>query len=179
MATPAEVLLVNHEYITKITNLSGSTDKDMIVSSIILAQDLNITPVLGTRLMNAVKDGEYTELLDNYIRKPLAWWAFADLLGKLYVKVENGGLFMRTAENGEQITADEYRMRRSEAESNARSYTQRLSDYLQANHQVFPELNQNTFPDQPAQGSAFKRSRFRISGGARPDSDRLQDRYNK
>ena len=177
MAAPAEVLLINKEYLVKMTNLSGSVDTDMVTSSIILAQDIHLTPVLGTRLMQAVKEGEYTELLDNYIRKALVWWVFADILGKLYVRVENGGLFMRSAQNGDQITSDEYRMKRNECESNARLYTSMLSDYLSANHNLFPELNQNSFPDKSPQGSPYKRKRIRISGGARVESTRDQDKY--
>ena len=177
MAITPEILLVNKDYICEMTSLNKSVDADIIKPSIICAQDMRIEPVLGSALMRAVKDGGYTDLLDNYIRKPLAWWAFADVLGKLYVKADAGGLFMRTAENGEQITPDEYRMKRSEAESWARSYTKKLTDYLAANHASFPELNTNVFPDKAPDGNVYRKGRLRISGGASYESDRLRDKY--
>lgn len=177
MPIAPEVLLINKDYLVKYTSLNKAVDADIIESSIILAQDTHVEAITGSALMRALKDGDYEALLDDYVRRAICWWAYADVLGKLYVKADAGGLFMRTAENGEQITAEEYRMKRSEAESIARSYSKKLNDYLQANNNDFPELTQNTSPDVSPQGNPYKRTRIRVSSGSKVERRRANEKY--
>lgn len=177
MAIAPEILLVNKDYICEYTNANNSIDADRINSCVILAQDLHIESALGTDLMNAVKGGSYTNLLDNYIRRAVCWWAYSYLLAAVYVKIEEGGLFMRNADNGDQITVEEYTKMRREAESVARSYTKKLTDYVNYNADSFPELRTSQFPDKHAQGENYQHTKIRISGGKRATSPRSRDNF--
>jgi hypothetical protein len=177
MAITPEVLLVNKEYIVKYTNMNASVDAELVDTCVILAQDTRVETAIGSQLMRAIKDGDYTALLDDYVRRAVAWWAFSELLPHLYVKIEAGGLFMRTADNGEQVTPEEFRMTRNEAESKARVYTKKLVDYIVANTSSFPEYSTNQFPDRHPQGDGYDRMRFRISNGNRSTSNRGRDQY--
>jgi hypothetical protein len=177
MAITPETLLINKEYIVKYTNMNASVDAELINTCIILAQDTRVETAIGTRLMQALKDGSYPDLLDNYARRAVAWWTFAEVLPKIYVKIEGGGLFMRTSDNGEQVTPDEFRMIRNEAEGKARVYTKKLIDYICANTASFPEYNTNEFPERHPQGDGYNKLRIRISDGNRSTSNRGRDQY--
>ena len=107
MSLTAEILFVNPDYLKRITQLNGGVDEAVIVPAVILAQDKWIQQFLGTDLLNKLKNdvsgsgptGAYATLLDNYVRKATAWWTMVELLPNLYVKLDNGGLVIRTAEN--------------------------------------------------------------------------------
>ena len=131
----------------RLTNLDGSVDDNTLVPSIILAQDLHIQQLLGTDLFEKLRSdigtgalgGDYEPLLDNYVRKATCWWTMVDLLPSLYVKIENGGLVQRNAQNAAPVSADDLHREVERARNNAKFYGQRLSLYLTYNTEKCPE----------------------------------------
>ena len=115
MALTAEVLFVNPDYMKRMTQLNGGVEDAVMVPAIILAQDKHIQQYLGTDLLNKLKadiqaetlTGNYEALVDGYVRKATVWWSMVELLPNLYVKLDNGGLVIRTAENTSSISEDD------------------------------------------------------------------------
>lgn len=173
MALTAEVLFVNPDYLKRITQLNGSVEEATMVPSIILAQDKYLQQYLGTDLLNKLKadvsdsslTGVYETLMDDYVRKTTAWWTMVELLPNLYVKLDNGGLVIRSAENTNAIGPDDLHREIENARQNAQFYTKRLVDYLCHNSNSFPEYNSNSGADMLPQTTAYYQNGMSISGG--------------
>lgn len=172
MALTAEVLFVNPEYMKRLTNLDGSVDDNTLVPSIILAQDLHIQQLLGTDLFEKLRSdigtgalgGDYETLMDNYVRKATCWWTMVDLLPSLYVKIENGGLVQRNAQNAAPVSADDLHREVERARNNAKFYGQRLSLYLTYNTEKYPEYHTNTEDKLSPYPQGYDQSGFTVSG---------------
>ena len=165
--------------------INSVTDENLIKQAIVVAQDSRIESQIGTDLMEKVKadsaagtiTGDYLTLRDSYMVKAITWWAYVELLGNLYIRVDNGGLFMRNSADGTQITVDEFARFRQAGEAKAITYTDKLVRYLSADPNLFPELNSNQYPDKAASLDARKGYKFRFSGDARYNSNRKKDRF--
>ena len=177
MALQAEVLFVNPDYLKRLTNLNGSVEDSYIIPSVILAQDKYLQQYLGTDLLDKVKSevsggtlsGNYLTLMDDFIRKVVCWWTMVDLIPTLYVKIDNGGLVIRTAENTSAISPDDLHREVERARTNAQFYTQRLVDYLCNNSSFFPEYSSNTNGDMIPDTTAYSQNGFEISGASGHD----------
>lgn len=173
MALTAEVLFVNPDYLKRITQLNGSVEEAVIVPAVILAQDKYMQQFLGTDLLEKLKadvqggsvSGNYEILLDSYVRKATAWWSMVELLPNLYVKLDNGGLVIRSAENTNAIGPDDLHREIENARQNAQFYSTRLVDYLTNNTTLFPEYSSNSGADMLPQISAYYQNGMTISGG--------------
>lgn len=174
MSLTAEILFVNPDYLKRITQLNGGVDEAVIVPAVILAQDKWIQQFLGTDLLNKLKNdvsgsgptGAYATLLDNYVRKATAWWTMVELLPNLYVKLDNGGLVIRTAENTQNVTTSDLHREIENARQNAQFYTRRMIDYIQANQSSFPEYNSNTNFEMLPELNVYYQNGLTISRGA-------------
>jgi len=86
-----------------------------------------------------------------------------DLVPSLYVKVDNGGLVIRTAENTSPISSDDLNREVERARENAQFYTQRLVSYLCNNSNLFPEYSSNSGADMTPETNTY--ATFEVSGG--------------
>ena len=173
MALTAEVLFVNPDYIKRITNINASVEDSYLVPSIILAQDKYIQLYLGTDLLEKLKaditagtvSGDYATLLNSYVRKATLWWTMVDLMPSLYVKIDNGGLVIRTSEDTATISPGDLHRETERARTNAQFYTFRLYRYLCNNSSLFPEYASNTGADMLPQPADYYQSGMSISDG--------------
>ena len=174
MALQAEVLFVNPDYIKRVTQLNGGVEDAVMVPAIILAQDKYLQQYLGTDLLNKLKAdisagtvaGAYATLLDSYVRKATVWWSMVEMLPNLYVKLDNGGLVIRTSDNTAAIGPDDLHREIENARQNAQFYTTRLVDYLMFNSNSFPEYTSNTDADMIPEYTAYYQNGMTISIGA-------------
>lgn len=172
MALEAEILFVNPDYLKRLTNLSGAVDDDRIVPSVIIAQDLQIQQLLGTKLYDKLKAeikagtlaGNYLALMDDFIRKSTAWWTMVYLIPNLYVKMDNGSLVIRTSENSITISEGDLHREIERARQNAQFYSYRLIQELTDNSSLFPELSQNTGQDLSPTCHAYFQNGMSVSG---------------
>lgn len=181
MALTAEVLFVNADYLKRITNLNGSVETSLIVPAVILAQDKFIQSYIGTDLLNYLKtnvatlSGVYETLMDTYVRKATAWWTMVELIPNMYVRLDNGGLVIRSSENTIQITEGDLHREIENARQNAQFYTERLVSYLTKNSSSFPEYRSNQYPDMHPEKIAYSQNGMTISRGR----DYYKDMCNK
>ena len=157
----------------RLTQLNGGVEDAVMVPAIILAQDKYLQQYLGTDLLNKLKadvsagtvSGDYATLLDSYVRKATVWWTMVELLPNLYVKLDNGGLVIRTAENTAAISEADLHREVENARQNAQFYTSRLVEYLCANQSSFPEYTSNTSPDMFPESQVYYQNGMTISYG--------------
>ena len=174
MALQAEVLYVNPDYMKRLTQLNGGVEDAVMVPAIILAQDKYLQQYLGTDLHEKLKadisggtlTGNYEILVDTYVRKVTVWWAMVEMLPNLYVKLDNGGLVIRSAENTSPISDSDLHREIENARQNAQFYTTRLVEYLCYNQSLYPEYNSNSGADMSPQFSAYYQNGMTISVGS-------------
>ena len=93
-------LFISATRLKKDTALGGSVDDNLIMPYILLAQDMNILPVLGTDLYEALKTkiqgdtltGDYKTLMETYIQPALVQFAFAQLAPYLRLRFVNNAV---------------------------------------------------------------------------------------
>lgn len=175
MSLEKEILFVNPDYLKRLTNLNGSVEDSYVIPSVILAQDKYLQQYLGTELLDRLKSdvegntltGDYLLLMDNYVRKVVCWWTMVDLVPSLYVKIDNGGLVIRTSDNTSSISPDDLHREVERARTNAQFYTQRLVSYLCNNSSLFPEYSANSNGDMSPDREAYSQNGMTVSDGGK------------
>lgn len=175
MALTAEVLFINADYFKRYSQINGSVEESYMVSPVALAQDKYIQQWLGTDLYNKLKadivagtvTGNYTILLDTYVRRATMWWAMVEMLPSMHVRIDNGGLVIRTSEDTTPIGTDDLLRQMNMARDNAQYYSQRLVTYLCNNTTLFPEYSTNSNGDIYPTKKVYNQNGFEISSNNR------------
>ena len=180
----SEVLFINGDYMKRYSHLNGSVEESYIVSHLLLAQDKYIQSFLGTRLFTKLKNdiaggtitGNYQLLLETYVRKCTLWWGMVEMIPSLYVRLDNGGLVIRTSEDTTPIGTQDLHREIDRARTNAQFYTERMIDYLCNNSAFFPEYSLAEGAEMGAEKKAYFIGGMEISQGAKYTKER--ERYS-
>jgi len=149
-------LYISATRLKKDTAIGGSVDDNIIMPYILLAQDMNILPVIGTDLDNKLKSdiqagtltGAYQTLVEDYIQVALVQFSFTQLVPYLRLRfVNNAVVVMGATEQSSSATYEDLKPLMDTAENAGEFYRQRLIDYLRNNTSSFPEYSSNTGAD--------------------------------
>ena len=152
-------LYISATRLKKDTALGGSVDDNLIMPYILLAQDMNILPILGTDLDAKLKTeiqadtlaGAYKTLVETYIQPALVQFAFSTLAPYLRLRFSNNSVVvMGATEQSSSATYDDIKPLMETATDAAEFYRQRAIDYLRDNTSSFPEYSSNTGADLDA-----------------------------
>jgi hypothetical protein len=123
---------------------------------ILLAQDMQILPILGTDLDTKLKTeiqadtlaNQYKTLVETYIQPALVQFAFSTLAPYLRLRFSNNSVVvMGATEQSSSATYDDIKPLMDTATDAAEFYRQRCIDYLRDNTSSFPEYSSNTGAD--------------------------------
>ena len=167
-----EILLIDANYLKRVTTLNGSVDDTLLPPAIIAAQDIEIQTYTGSDLLDKLKSevqagtlsGVYKTLVDDYLRKALAWATMEELLPSLYVKLENGGLVIRSAEGTSAISETEYQREVDRARNKKSFYLRQMCSYMSYNAASLPEYGTNNLNRIPARPFSYHIGGFHIGG---------------
>ena len=149
-------LFISSTRLKKDTVLGGSVDDNLIMPYILLAQDMNILPVLGTDLYDKLKSdiqggsltGAYKTLVETYIQPALVQFAFSTLAPYLRLRFSNNSVVvMGATEQSSSASYDDIKPLMDTATDAAEFYRQRLIDYLRNNSSSFSEYTSNSGAD--------------------------------
>ena len=149
-------LYISSTRLKKDTALGGSVDDNLIMPYILLAQDMNILPILGTdldaKLKTEIQGGtlanEYKTLVETYIQPALVQFAFSTLAPYLRLRFSNNSVVvMGATEQSSSATYDDIKPLMDTATDAAEFYRQRMIDYLRNNSSSFPEYTSNSGAD--------------------------------
>ena len=140
-------LLITPEYIKQYSTVGDNTQPEYITPSIIDSQIMGLQPIIGTMLYDRLCEmvtektltDDYKHLLDNYIAPYLLNKTQANLLMNLFAKQRNAGVVQYLDTNQQQTDISSVKFMRAEFESKATFYANRLTDYLCANSNKYPE----------------------------------------
>jgi hypothetical protein len=169
-----EVLFVSPNYLKRTTMLNGGVDENYISQAVLIAQDKTLQLYLGSDLYDALRTkvqnntlaGAYLTLMENYVRKAAAWWTMVELLPTLYVKIDNGGLVIRSSDNTSAISQGDLHREVERCRQNANFYTAQMHKYLCHNVTSIPEYGTNTQNRICAQPFVYYQSGLTFSKGA-------------
>ena len=149
-------LYISATRLKKDSAIGGSVEDDLIMPYILLAQDMNILPILGTDLDAKLKSdiqggsltGAYKTLVEDYIQPALVQFSFVSLVPYLRLRfVNNAVVVMGATEQSSSATYEDLEPVMNTATDAAEFYRQRCIDYLRDNTSSFPEYSSNSGSD--------------------------------
>lgn len=141
------VFLVTESYVLDKTNLDRNLLSHNLKASMILAQKVNVTEILGDKLIDKIYDeinngtlsGNYKSLVDNYLVDVVTYWTLYYATTNLLSKISNRGLQQEFSENSSQADLSVYRTLKSEFKDLAEYFSQRCNKWVFKNRNLFPE----------------------------------------
>lgn len=137
MITPEQVLELAFAANEKITPVSIKQTK------IDAAQEKYIRPVLG-RLYDALLDGKYPELLDEYIRPALAYYVRYSVIPDLALKLNDKGAQTYYSEYANTATDKQRAEMRQQARDDANALLDKAVRHIAENRSRYPEYEPRT-----------------------------------
>ena len=159
-------LFITRNDIIKQTPLQGAIDADKLLPFIRTAQDKYILNLLGTVLFNKLQTditngdaftGKYEELMDEYIKPTLVWYACVEYIPFSGISFKSEGSFKHQSESSISPGKNEIDYLLNKALNNADYYATRLQDFLIAYSTQIPEFLESVgnatqiYPDQTNQ----------------------------
>jgi hypothetical protein len=150
----AYALFINRNDIIKNTPLQGAIDADALLPFVRTAQDKYLKNLLGTVLFGYLQDQivantvnnlsvYYQDLLDDYIKNSLIWYACVEYIPFSSVQFKSNGAVKQQSEQGIAPTRGEIDYLKAQAQQNADYYALRLQNYLIAYSQNIPQYLQS------------------------------------
>jgi hypothetical protein len=147
----ANVLLVSEKKLKSFTNINRNVDIDAIRAEILIAQDLHLQPLLGSKFYNTLLsrvsltgntfNSDELELVDEYIAPFLIQVSYFEMIPHLHYRTMNRGIVEGQMESATAVDIETMKYLRSIQKQRADFYKMRLTDYL------ITGRGQNKFPD--------------------------------
>lgn len=143
----AQTLLVTSSEVVAECFTFTKTDTALVKDTHIeLAQIGSIKPILGKDLFDVIiahkAAGTLTaneaNLVDNYIKRPLLWYSYANCLVNIFNQTGSAGIVQHNPEFGNQVSQSSFANSKAEAIRTADSYRDVLKKYLDENTTLFP-----------------------------------------
>lgn len=147
----AAKLLISENKIKAFTNINKNVDIDVIRSEILIAQDIQLQPLLGGKFYNHLLDqisstgntfsADELELVNDYIAPYLIQVAYWSMIPHLHIRTMNRGLEIGNVESAVAADIETMKYLRGIQQQRSDFYKMRLVDYLVTGR------GQNKFPD--------------------------------
>jgi hypothetical protein len=164
----AYALFITRNDIIKNSPLQGAIDADALLPFCRTAQDKYLKNLLGTVLFDYLQaqivagtfsslDSYYQDLMDDYIKNALIWYACVEYIPFSSVQFKSNGAVKQQSEQGIAPTKGEIDYLLSKALNNADYYALRLQNYLIAYSNNIPQYLESVgnqtqiYPDQTNQ----------------------------
>lgn len=149
------VLLISESKIKGEGVLNTNVSPDLILSSIKIAQDQGLQPIIGTglynRIQSVIQDGticdnlDYKKLLDDYISPYLLYKVIEEIQIPLSFQMRNIGTYTKDGtENTMAVALADLKYIKQFYGNKAEFYGKRMADYICANKTLFPEYSSNS-----------------------------------
>jgi len=161
-------LFINRNDIIKNSPLQGAIDADALLPFVRTAQDKYIKNLIGTVLFDYLQDqivantvgslsAYYQDLLDDYIKNTLIWYACVEYIPFSSVQFKSNGAVKQQSEQGVAPSKAEVDYLLTKALNNVDYYALRLQNFLIAYSQFIPQYLESVgnqtqiYPDQSNQ----------------------------
>lgn len=164
-----KALLINENILKSETILNDNVGSEFIRPAIEASQDMYLQQLIGTELIeklyalvvdktiNSESNAAYKTLLDDYITNYLKYKVLAEITIPLAYKYRSSGLVQSTGDHYQQSTLRDATMVQNHYEMRATFYAERLTKYLRANSNLYPEyMSTRDSTDMQANPDAYQ-----------------------
>lgn len=149
-----DVFLISETKLREFTDMNNNVDTALLRNAVRESQDIEIQRIIGTLLYDSLltqvenssfTNSNYSTLLTDYIQPALLYWAYYYAVESIYIRERNNGLLIpQGGENSVAVDRELYNARRQSIKNKAEFYSEKLTNYLIANSNLFPETQQTT-----------------------------------
>lgn len=144
-----DILLISEDYIKTNSGLNDNVWGSYLTPAIREAEDMRLQSIIGTSLyktiLNQVDNDEVSveieTLIEDYIQIFLMYQTISDLVPIIGVKLTNLGAVVSNDEHLTNLSQGERDLVQNYYLERADFYAKRLQEYLLANREKYPELN--------------------------------------
>ena len=164
--------LISETKLRQFSDINNNTDTELLRNAVREAQDIELQRILGTLLYESLlaqvdagpvwTTPAYETLVNGYVQNALLYWSYYYALEDIMIRPRNNGVLIPTGgENSIEADKYYYNTKRQSGQNKAEYYSEKLSNYLISNTNLFPETQQTTelyeeLPDYSVQyGSPF------------------------
>ena len=164
-----KIFLISEQTLKNETVLNDNVGAEYILPAIETSQDIYLQEAIGSVLLdkiynlidtNNIKDdnnARYKTLLDDYITPFLKFKVLAEIVIPISYKYRNSGVVQSTGDHYQQSQMKDAVLVQSYYDTRATFYHQRLTSYLNANADLFPEYrNVRDSADIRANSDSYK-----------------------
>lgn len=163
------ILLLSENDLKEMTTVNKNVDAAYIKPSALYAQDIGLQSIIGTQLykklltlvdtgdITASENAAYKTLLDEYVFDYLKEQTIVELNWALLAKIRNNGIVTSQDQQTMQMDMSNCELLRKRHENHATFYSTRMTDYLRANANDYPEwCKRETVADMPSNKEGYK-----------------------
>jgi hypothetical protein len=167
----ATALFISREDLVRNTLISGNLDVDRFIQFINIAQVIHVQNFTGTKLYDAISNmiinntltvadnPNYLKLVTDFLQPMLIQYAMVEYLPFAAYTVGNGGVYKHTSETSVSVDKLEVDYLIEKSRKLAEYYTERFTDYMIYNQNLFPEYTTNNqsdvYPDYTVQNTGW------------------------
>lgn len=147
-----KILLISENTLKQLSPLSANLDGVYLYPSICLAQDLDLTNIIGpalvTKLCDLVSTGkiddysDYKYLLDSYVTNYLVWAVTANIVPLINYKLANAGTSTNVDTQRNTLDYNYSKNLKEQYDNYANAYATKMKNYLCHNSAKYPEYHQ-------------------------------------
>lgn len=144
--------IVSVEQLKLLTSISDTMDVTLLQPHLLISQQMNVEPILGTALYddiinrwdNNTLTGNTQTLYEEYIVPAIAYGAWASSVPFLAYKTQRSGIQTQTSPDNTAVTSEELSLYMARVDNMKTYYCNRLNDYLiKDNGEIFPLFRVN------------------------------------
>ena len=147
----AKVFLISEQTLKRYTLINDNIDGVYIAPAIQMAQEIDLTELIGEKLVNKLCDlitsnaiidtsnKDYKKLLDDYITPYLSWLVTANIQIAINYKLSNSGVVRNDDERKSHLDFTQSTALQTQYQHYANAYATKLTDYLCKNNSKYPE----------------------------------------
>jgi hypothetical protein len=146
--------LISETKLRQFSDINNNVDTELLRNAVREAQDIEIQRIIGTllydSLMTQVDNGSFTNanyetLVNDYLQNALLYWAYYYALEDIMIRPRNNGVLVPTGgENSIEADKYYYNTKRQSVKNKAEFYSEKLTNYIITNTNLFPETQQTT-----------------------------------
>lgn len=141
-----KVLFLSVEYLRDNTVINGNVDSEILEPFILLAQNVHIETIVGTKLYNNIIEeiiadtlsADNQTLLDDYLQPALLQWSLYESLPFINYKLTNKAISTKNSDNSDAVELDELHYLRTTVRDVAEYMSERATKFLKTNESTYP-----------------------------------------
>ena len=146
-----KVLFLSVDYLRDNTVINGDVDSELLEPFIMLAQNVHIETVVGSKLYNSIiadieadtLTGVDKDLVDNYLQPALVQWSLYEALPFINYKLTNKSIATKNSDNSDPVQLDELHYLRTNVRDVAEYMSERATKFLKNNTDLYPLFLEN------------------------------------